>query len=75
VLNENIDTMLIIDKYINFFYDGMNGLKLESIFLALQHEGRIDLLEKVKIYTFSAIVERSKKTEPIRQINNKRGRK
>ncbi len=75
VLPENIEAMLIIDKYIQFFYDGMNGMKLESIFLALQHEERMDLLDKVKVYTFAALIERTKKTEPVRKINSKRGKK
>jgi len=74
-LPENVDTMLIIDKYINFFYDGMGGMKLDVIFLALQHEGRLDLLEKVKIYTFAALTERSKKRDPVKQINSRRGKK
>jgi len=74
-LPENVDTMLIIDKYINFFFDGMNGMKMECIFLALQHEERMDLLEKVKIYTFAALVERTKKTEPVKKISSKRGKK
>ncbi len=67
--------MKIVDSYLNFFFDGMNGLRLDAIFLALEHEGRMDLLEKVQIYTFSALRERTRKREPVKQFKSKRGKK
>jgi len=73
-LPENVDTLQIIDKYANFFTDGMQGLKLESIFLALQYENKMYLLDKVKIYMLAAVIERSKKTEPVKSIKNPRSK-
>jgi hypothetical protein len=72
ILDENIETLQFIDRNINFFYDGMNGMKLDCIFLALNHENKIHLLEKVKIYTLAAIAERTREREPVKTFKTKR---
>ena len=53
----------------------MGGLKLDAIFLALQYEDRMELLDKVKIYTIAALQERGRERTPVKQFKNKRGRK
>jgi len=68
--------MQFIDKYVQYFTTGMGGLDLNSISKALELENRLDLLDRVSIYMRTAIIERSRKRDPVKQFkSNKRGKK
>ena len=74
-LPENVEALRIIDKYVIYFLSGSGGLNFDAIDLALKIEGKEELHPRLKIYLASALYERSRKREPVKQFKNKRGRK
>ena len=71
-MRENEEVLRIVDKYINYFIDGMGGLKLDIMASVLEYEGKPYLMDKLMLYMKEAMKEISKEHKPIKTYTNKK---